>query len=80
MSGLPFGAHNGDQATDYTLIACPKSGGQTQFLVSVPVPQERFPAHVFSNLVFEAMPRSLLSVDVQPDFLLAVKNGHIPFR
>ena len=26
------------------------------------------------------MPRSLLSVHVQPDFLLAVRNGHIPLR
>jgi hypothetical protein len=34
----------------------------------------------FLNLEFEAMPRSLLSVNVQPDFLLAVRNGHIPFR
>jgi hypothetical protein len=80
MAGFPFGAHDEDQATDYTPVACLKSGGQTQWLVSVPVPQKSFPAHIFSNLVLEAMPRSLLSVDVQPDFLLAVRNGHIPFR
>ena len=32
------------------------------------------------RLVFPAMPQSLLPVHVQPDFLLAVWNGHISFR
>ena len=35
---------------------------------------------MFFNFVFEAVPRSLLPVHVQPDFLLAVRNGHIPLR
>ena len=53
MAGLPFGAHDEDQATDYMPAACPKSGGQIQFLASFSVPQKRFLAHVFPNLVLE---------------------------
>ena len=40
MTDFTFGVHDETHTAHYTLSALPKSGGQTQFLVSVPVPQK----------------------------------------
>lgn len=47
MADVYFGAHDEDHATHYTPSAFPKSGGQTQFPVPVPVLQKKLPTHKF---------------------------------
>ena len=80
MTGVPCGARDDELTAQYTLSAFTKSGGQTQIPAPAPLRSKDSRPMNYSNLVFEAMLRSLLPVHVQSDLLLPIWNGHIPLR
>jgi hypothetical protein len=49
---FPCGVCDDDLATQYTLSAFTKPGGQTQFPAPVPVPKKRLPTHEFLLISF----------------------------